>query len=157
MREIKLIAAIDDKRGIAKHQKLPWNIPSDRQYFQDHIRPGPVLMGWNTFVSNGYKPYGIGKNFVLTKENKQYDGVEIIHDLQAFLISFQEDLWIAGGGQVFAQVLPDATKLYLTRLEGDFDCDVFFPEFEPTFRRVRAEEPQVENSITFHYELWVKA
>jgi dihydrofolate reductase len=86
MPEIKLIAAIDNKLGLARDGKLPWDLPSDRKYFRDHVENGPVVMGWNTFVSNGLKPYGHGKNYVLTHKKKDAKGVELINNAQEFFI-----------------------------------------------------------------------
>lgn len=86
MPDIKLIAAIDDKNGIAIGQKLPWDLPSDRKYFQNHIKNGPVVMGWKTFASNNFKPYGDGANTVITgRDTEAVPGVWIVHDIQRFL------------------------------------------------------------------------
>ena len=49
------------------------------------------------------------------------------------------EVFIIGGGQIFAQALPLADKLYLTIVEGDYDCDTFFPDY-PEFKRVVHEE-----------------
>nr|AIA14641.1 Dihydrofolate reductase [uncultured bacterium] len=154
MPDIKFIAAIDDKRGIAKAGKIPWDVPSDRKYFREHVKPGPVVMGWNTFESNGQKPYGDGKNTVITRRDESAPGVAVVHDLEAFFKNLDEDIWVAGGGQVFTAALPYATTLYVTRVKGDYNCDVFFPEFENDFVLSHEEPAQVENGVQYQYQVW---
>lgn len=151
---VKLIAALDNERGIAKKGMLPWDLPSDRKYFRDHIEKGPVVMGWNTFASNNFKPYGVGKNFVLSREDKTAEGVEIVHNAEELFIGLNADIWVAGGGQVFNIALRYATHLYLTRVKGIFDCDVFFPEFTNDFQLASEEPVHIENGISFRYQIW---
>ena len=155
MPDIKLIAAIDDKRGIAIGQKLPWDLPSDRKYFQDKIKDGPVVMGWNTFAANKFKPYGNGANTVITRQKVEaVPGVWIVHDAHEFFEKNKKDIWVAGGGQIFKEALPYATHLYLTRVKGAFNCNVFFPEFENDFKLVEEGTPKSENGISLVVQVW---
>lgn len=155
MPEIKLIAAIDSKNGIAANNKLPWDLPSDRKYFKDHVKKGPVVMGWKTFTANGFKPYGDGDNIVITRRNVEAaPGVWIVHDADVYFRTLQNDVWVAGGGMIFTAALPYAAKLYISKVEGDFGCDVFLPIFEKQFHRIDHNHSQVENGITFTYEIW---
>lgn len=155
MPDVKLIAAIDDKNGIAIGQKLPWRLPSDFKYFQDKIKDGPVVMGWNTFASNKFRPYGHGENTVITRRDTEaIPGVWIVHDAQGFFEKNNKDIWVAGGGQIFKEAMPHATHLYLTRVKGNFNCDIFFPDFEKDFELTSIQPTQTENDITFHLEVW---
>ncbi len=154
MADIRFIVAIDSKRGMSKNGVIPWDTPSDRQYFVDHVEEGPVAMGWNTFVTNKLKPYGHGKNTVITRNHKKVDGVEVAPDAAEYFRDLEEDTWVAGGGQIFTEALPYATHLYITRIEGDFDCDVFFPEFEDDFVLTYSDKPKIENNVKFTYQIW---
>jgi len=155
MPEVKLIAAVDENLGIAQKGKIPWRLPTDQKYFQDHVKPGPVVMGWNTFAANNYKPYGQGPNTVITREDKEaVPGVWVVHDAKEFFEKNKSDIWVAGGGQIFKEALPYATELYITRVEGTYDCDVFFPEFEDKFELVSGQPEQIENDIKFRYQIW---
>ncbi len=154
-KSIKFIAAIDEENGLSKGGLLPWDLPSDRKFFRDSIRSGVGLMGWNTFEANGKRPFPTNpRNVVITNRRESYENVEIIHDLQGFIDKTDEDIWVIGGGDVFAQLLPQATHLYITRVEGDFGCDVFFPEFENAFRLTESSPVQQENHTNFCYQLW---
>ncbi|MBI1857353.1 dihydrofolate reductase [Candidatus Saccharibacteria bacterium] len=66
----------------------------------------------------------------------------------------QGDVWNIGGAVLFASTFDMADELYLTRLQGDFGCTKFFPEFEDKFERTSSGEPITENDITFHFEVW---
>lgn len=154
-RRIKFVAAIDDKNGLARGGKLPWNLPSDREFFRKAITDGVGLMGWNTFASNRKKPFPTSpRNVVVTDRREQYEGVEMIDDLQKFINETTEDICVIGGGDIFSQLLPQATHLYITRVSGDFMCDVFFPNFEDTFKLVSKSKTMNENETDFRYELW---
>lgn len=155
MPEVKLIAAIDDEKGIAIGQKLPWDLPTDRKHFQDKIKDGPVVMGWNTFVANNGKPYGQGANTVITRrQTEAVPGVWIVHDATEFFEKNTKDIWVAGGGQIFAAAMPYATKLYITKVEGKYGANIFFPEFTPYFTRIDTNKPQTENGITYTFQVW---
>lgn len=112
-------------------------------------------MGWNTFASNGFKPFGEGVNTVITKKiTEAIPGVWIVHDLHDFFEKNIHDIWVLGGGQIFKQALTYGTKLYLTRVSGKYDCDVFFPAFEKKFELIEQSSQHRENGTTFHFEVW---
>lgn len=157
MPKVKLIAAIDDNYGIAKDGKLPWKIPADLEYFRDKIQDGPVIMGWGTFASNSFKPFGNGKNIVITlKQTEAFPGVWVAHDIKRLFDNLDEDVWVIGGGEIFRQVLSYATELYLTRVKGNYKADVFFPKFEDGFHRVSYTPSEAENGFSFSFEVWEK-
>lgn len=154
MPEVKFIAAIDDKRGIARKQKIPWHIPADQKYFKGKLSGGPVAMGYKTYISNGRKPYSEYENFVFTNDPVSLGKLTVVNDLHGFFNHLDMDIWVAGGGQIFKESLQYATELYITRVYGDFDCDVFFPEFEQDFQLVKQGDLQGENGYKFRFELW---
>jgi len=59
-----------------------------------------------------------------------------------------------GGGQIFKEALPFAAKLFITKVEGSYAADVFFPEFKSAFYLAHQEPQQVENGITFQFQIW---
>ncbi|CAN5440783.1 type 3 dihydrofolate reductase [soil metagenome] len=154
MPSVKLIAAVDDKLGIAKHNKIPWDLPSDKKYFRAKLEPGPVASGWKTYAANGRKPYGHGNNTVFTRNYITIPGVTVLHDAESFFENLHEDTWVSGGGQIFDLAIQYATHLYLTRVSGDFGCNTFFPEFENEFVLISDGTPLVENGISFRYQVW---
>jgi dihydrofolate reductase len=152
---IRLIAALDLKNGIAKNGQIPWDIPADRKYFvrQTKLCGGNVLTGKKTFVNTYSGPLQGRRNFILTRERSPILGTELVFDLEEFINSFDQDLWIAGGESVFAQVLnlKKADEVYLTQIEYDFDCDQFFPVLKQDFELARRSETLVQNGLKFTY------
>lgn len=154
MPEVKFIAAIDDKRGIAKRQKIPWKLPIDVKYFKDKVATGPVVMGYKTYASNGHRPFSKFENVVFTHNKVAVYNVAVEHDLPSYFKNLDHDVWVAGGGEIFGAALPYATKLYITRVSGDYNCDVFFPEFENNFELTEKSDDRQENGITYRFEIW---
>lgn len=158
---IRLIAAIDSKRGIAKDGGMPWKIPEDEAYFTEETKKygGNVLSGSTTFrEAYKSKPLAGRQNYILTHDDSPIAGVTLIHDLDKFLEEFKDkDLWVAGGGKVFGQVIEagQADELYLTEIEGDFECDTFFPDYNG-FELVSKSELRQQNGYKFRYAIYKK-
>lgn len=157
MHNVRYIAAIDDQNGLAKNQKLPWKIPTDQHFFRSQLTSAANLMGWNTFATNKHRPYVTNqRTFVVTDRQEDVEGVELVYDLADFIESFNEDLWVVGGGQIFSQLLDHATELVLTRVKGDYDCDVVFPAFERDFKLAESGQWQTENGYEFQFQTWIR-
>jgi len=153
---IRLIAAIDEKRGMANDHGIPWHgkTPTDVREFRQKIQNGNVLMGLVTYKEYTAPP-SHHRNLVLNDtDDPLRPGFEEVPDLPALLRDTTEDLWVIGGAGVFAETIGKADELHLTRLEGDFQCTKFFPEFEADFVRVSQSKPLTENGITYRFEVW---
>lgn len=133
MPKISIVAAMDQKRGIGKNNKLPWHIPEDLKRFKEITFGHPVIMGRKTYESIGrLLPNRL--NIIIT-QNKNYalGGAVVVHSLQEAIEKASEEekkeLFIIGGGQIFAQAIPLVDRLYLTIVKGDYDVDTFFPDY----------------------------
>lgn len=157
MADIYFIAAIDEKNGLAKAEVLPWDLPSDRAYFREKVAHGPVVMGQKTYESNKKRPFGTGANYVLSHTRQDDLQVQYIMSIEEVLEHEEGPIWVIGGGQIFTLLLPWATRLYITQIEGDFGCDVFFPEFKNEFNIVSKSPHQEENGYGFWYEVYERA
>lgn len=157
---IRLIAALDRQRGIAKQGFQPWFIPEDTQYFKDQTiqHGGEVLVGSTTFKTFA-GPLSQRRTYLLTHDKTPVEGVELVHDLEKFLEDFREkDLWVIGGANVFAQVieLGRADELYVTKINADFGCNQFFPPYEDTFTLTDQSELHEQNGFIFSYTRYVR-
>lgn len=151
---IRAIAAIDEKRGLANEQGIPWNLPSDRAYVRQKTQGGDLLMGYGTYLELP-RPLPSRKNLVVTDGGEPLrEGFRAITDLRAFMKNPPENTWIFGGAGVFAQTIDDIDELYITQLYGNFDCTKFLPEFKDDFVLVRESPIQLENNIHFRYQIW---
>jgi dihydrofolate reductase len=127
--KLALIAAMARNRVIGRHGKLPWHIPEDLKRFKRLTSGHPVLMGRNTYESLG-KPLRDRRNVVLS--SRAISGIETYAALENALTALKEEelVFIIGGGQIYAQLLPMADILYLTIIDQIFEGDAFFPAYE---------------------------
>ena len=158
---IRLIAAIDRKRGLAKQGFQPWYIPEDEQRFTELTKQynGHVLVGSTTYKTF-HGPLKDRDNYVLTRDKTPIEGVELVHDLKKFLDDFKDrDLWVIGGANVFAEVLElgKADELHLTHIEADFGCNQFFPEYADKFKLQQETDLHEENGFIFKYAWYTRA
>lgn len=156
---IRLIAAVDEKLGIAKDGEMPWSIPEDEAYFTERTQKfgGRVLTAGKTF-REAYKsqPLKNRTNYIYTRRSDPIEGATVINDLNKFLAdNSSQDLWVAGGGELFTIVIQKnlPIELYLTHIKGDFDCDTFFPAYTG-FKLVKKSDIQQQNGFEFYYAIY---
>lgn len=151
---IRHLVAIDQKRGMAKDGKQPWHLPTDEQYFlrETQTLGGVVVMGRKTYEVIGH-PLRERRNIVLSDKPEEIEGVEVFTDLREALHA-AEDVWVIGGASIFKQTMNAADELYITRIDSNFDCELFYPEFEQDFVLASRSEPQHENGLNFRFEVW---
>ncbi len=140
---ISIIAAMDQKRGIGKNNTLPWHIPEDLKRFKDITLGHPVIMGRKTYNSIG-KPLPKRTNIIVSSNQHLIEpGCLTAHSLSQAIEQGRnspgsDEIFIIGGGQIFTQGLPFVNKLYLTIVQGDFNADVFFPDYSE-FKHIKYE------------------
>lgn len=134
---LNLIVAVDKNLLIGTSTGMPWYIPEDLKYFRSVTTGKTIVMGRKTFDSIG-RPLPNRRNVVLTRGQLEVEGVEIIHDLGAFLkeVDEQEDVFVIGGAEVYRLALPYVKRLYITHIDGEFSGDIYFPQayFEGAFK-----------------------
>ena len=141
-----LLAAIDDAFAIGKDNALPWQLPDDLKRFKALTLGKPLLMGRRTAQSLGRALPG-RRNLVLTRSGQApFAGMEAVASFDAALDAARADgapeLSVIGGGDVFAQALPVATRMALTHVHTVVDgADAFFPRFDPAQWREVARTP----------------
>src|SRR5689334_16590984 len=131
---ISLIAAMSKNRVIGYKGKMPWHLPAELAYFKKLTLGKAVLMGRLTYESIG-RPLPNRRNIILThQQDFQLSGCEIYSSLSQAISAMadQDELMIIGGATLFTQTLPIADILYLTVIDGEFEGDAFFPEWDPT-------------------------
>jgi dihydrofolate reductase len=136
--EIVIIAAVAEKnRVIGKDGRLPWHISEDLRRFKQLTLGHAVLMGRKTFDSilqRLGKPLPERRNMVLTSSRfyPEFPEVEIYDSVEPALqaAANESTLFVIGGESLYRDTLPFADRLELTIVEGDYDGDAFFPEYE---------------------------
>jgi dihydrofolate reductase len=132
---VSLIVALDLQGGIGRAGKLPWRLASDLRRFKALTLQHHLVMGRKTYQAIG-RPLPGRVNIVVSRTaGAQFAGCLAAGDLaQALEIARragEQEVFVIGGGQIFAQALAAARRIYLTRVQAVTDCDTFFPSFEP--------------------------
>jgi len=158
---ISFIVAVSENNVIGKNNKLPWRLPTDMKYFKNITWAMPVIMGRKSYESLG-EPLRGRANIVVTR-NKDWkaEGVQIVQSIdQAINVAAQTDakeIFILGGGEIFAAALPSADRIYLTRVHENFDGDAFFPELKKEEWNLVSNRdcpPNDKNSYALSFQVW---
>jgi len=129
---MKAIAAMSLNRVIGNEGKIPWHLPEDFRWFKKCTMGAAILMGRKTYESLG-KPLPGRRNLVVSRE-VTFPGVEMVRDLGAFNpADYDGGVWVIGGGEIYAQLLPQCSELYLSVVNREVAGDAFFPPFEELF------------------------
>lgn len=127
---ISIIVAVAENGVIGDKNALLWHIREDLQHFKAVTTGHPVVMGRKTYESLG-RPLPNRRNVVITRQELTIAGCEVVHSLDEALALFSsdEEVFIIGGAQIYAEVLPRADRFYLTRVEHPYEGDTRFPQW----------------------------
>lgn len=135
--KLTFVAAVAQNGVIGSHNALPWYIPEDLKHFKDVTIGKTVLMGKNTFdsvMNRLKKPLPERTNVVITRQMdwQAPAGVLVYHSIEEALEGLKDtdEVMVAGGGQIFTQMMDRADKLILTEVHKEVDGDVLFPKVD---------------------------
>jgi dihydrofolate reductase len=131
---ITIIVAVDRQNGIGKNNQLPWHLTDDLKHFRRVTMGHHVLMGSKTYQSSQGKMPG-RKLIVLSRDPAfQPADAQVARNLEEGIqiasSAGEDELFVIGGAMVYALAISKATRMYLTRVETDAQCDVFFPNYD---------------------------
>lgn len=129
---IHLIAAIAKHGGIGYQNALLWHLPEDMAHFRQTTAGKPVIMGRKTWDSlpPRFRPLPGRRNIVLTRQaGFEAAGAACVQSLAdaLHLCAMEDDIYIIGGAQIYAEALPLADELNLTLVDLSPEADAFFP------------------------------
>lgn len=130
---LSLIAAVGENYELGKNNDLIWHLDGDLPFFRRVTTGKTVIMGRKTFES---LPKALPKrrNIVLTSDkNYVAEGAEVFTDFKEILenVKNEDEVFIIGGGSVYALYMPYADRIYLTEAQArDSEADTYFPHFD---------------------------
>ncbi len=129
---ISIIVAAADNNAIGKDNQLLWHLPVDMKFFKATTWTNPVIMGRKTFQSLGEKILPGRKNIIITRqEDYQPADVWVAKSLTEAIEKAKSancnEIFIAGGGEIYKQSMALANRIYMTRVHTNIDADTFFP------------------------------
>ena len=155
---LSIIVAMDDKQLIGKNNALPWHLPADLAYFKKTTTGKTVLMGRKTYESIG-RPLPNRRNVIVSRNSDFVaDGCEVVSsiDTALTLAKDEDEVMVMGGASFYQQMLPSADRLYITRIEGEYEGDAYFPNFNiDDFEEIYREShlPDEKNPHHYHFTI----
>ena len=139
---VSIIVAVAQNGTIGDKNALLWHIKEDMRFFRTTTSGHAVIMGRKTFESLGSKPLPKRTNIVITRQDVEFEGALTAHSLQEAVAMAEgdEEIFIIGGAQIYAQALECADRLYLTLVERDYEGDTSFPEIDYRYWQLVAEQ-----------------
>ena len=153
---VSMIAAVGKNLELGKGNDLIWHFHDDMKFFKATTTGNTVIMGRKTFES---LPHALPnrQNIVLTN-NRRYiaNGAEVVFSVKEALAAAEnEQVFIIGGGRIYAEFLEYADKLFLTKIDAECpQADTFFPEFKKTEWQAQIINTFEEDNIKFQHILY---
>lgn len=132
-----IIVAFSKNFVIGNENDIPWYIREDMLYFKKTTMDKIVIMGRKTYESipEKHRPLLGRTTYLLTRDptyTVDHPNVKIFHSFTkalfaAKLVSYDDEIMIAGGAEIYKQAMPHADKIYATVIQQDFEGDTLFP------------------------------
>ncbi|MDP4089461.1 MAG: dihydrofolate reductase [Bacillota bacterium] len=149
---ISLIVAVSKNNVIGNKGVIPWKIKGEQKRFRELTTGKTIIMGRKSFEEIG-RPLPNRKTILISNtQNITSENCTTVKSLfEAFNMTKDEDeVFVAGGGQVYKEAFPFADRLYVTVIDKIIDGDVYFPEItEKDF--VKTYEQRIDGEIPYTY------
>jgi len=136
---LNIVVACDEKGGIGREGSLPWNIPEDLRRFKELTDGGTVIMGRATYdeiikkFPNRTDDLLPGRKAIVLSRNSNFIPVGSVgcdslrKAIENAKDSGEKRIFIIGGEKLFVEALPFTNMIYLTLVNGIYQCDRKFP------------------------------
>lgn len=154
---LSIIVAIAKNNVIGKDNQLIWHLPEDLKRFKNLTTGHTIIMGRRTFESLG-RVLPNRKHIILCNDavlNIDNENVEVLPDISLLdkYINSEEENFVIGGATIYKLLMPYANKMYITKINKEFEGDVYFPEIKDEEWKVVSTEPGLKNEANpYDYE-----
>lgn len=167
MKKFDLVVAADSALGIGKEQKLPWRLPGDLSHFKEittGTQPGSnaVIMGRKTWQSLPPKsqPLKDRINVVISRQEIELPtGVRKAGSFEEALAACADahECFVIGGAEIYRLALQhkDLGRAHITEIEGNFECDVFLPDYRNHLKEIACSDDKHENGVAYRFKIFV--
>lgn len=131
---------------------IPWRglLPADMRHFKELTMDKTVVMGRKTFESIG-RPLPYRQNIVISRQDIEYDNVEVVHSLAHAYASARDEVAIIGGAEIYRLALDDVDVIYATEIQTVSDGDTFFPVLSSAWIETAREDHKADENNKFDY------
>ncbi|MGF6725396.1 dihydrofolate reductase [Paraburkholderia sp. GAS41] len=155
---ISMIAAMAKNRVIGAANGIPWKVPGEQQRFRQLTEGNLVMMGRRTYESIG-RPLPNRDILVIGRRPIVAERVSTCATMQTALEIIandsREEVFIAGGEQIYRLFLPYADMVYLTELDLEPAGDTTFPDLTADFNCI--ERVEVSGPINYTLSTYRRA
>lgn len=157
---IRAIFACDANWGIGKDGSLPWPKNSaDLQWFKKCTEGSVVVMGRLTWESLPNKPLPKRNNIVITEEENPTYGPYHFIKFENYKSTIKQmnslqNVWIIGGSRLLESSFDIVEEIWLSRVQGEYDCDTYLPKDIIELCYARSEVEMTEDGLVI--EKWIK-
>lgn len=153
--KLTLVAAVAANGIIGRDGGMPWHLPADLAHFKAVTMGKPLLMGRRTHEAIGRALPG-RLNLVLSRDARyRAAGCRVVTSLEEAMAVAKgagaDELMVIGGGRVYADALPMASRILLTEVKADVEGDTAFPALDPAvWREVARQEREADERNPCH-------
>ncbi|WP_440991697.1 dihydrofolate reductase [Haloarchaeobius baliensis] len=132
--DVIAVAAVSENGVIGDGPTLPWSLPEEVQRYRERVADDLVVIGRRTFEMFDDPPGAA--QLVLSRSDRAYDDPDVTHAgsvADAVAIARERGasvLYVLGGSAIYEAFLPHYDRMLLSRIEGEYDGDAYFPEFD---------------------------
>ena len=129
---VSLIVAMGENNVIGVNGAMPWRLSADLIRFRRITMGHPLVMGRKTCDSIGRLLPGRQTIIISRNRELKIDGATVVGSLPEALraVGDCDEVFVAGGGEIYRLAMPLANRIYLTRVAADLPGDTTFPRFE---------------------------
>jgi dihydrofolate reductase len=153
-----MIVAAAENGVIGVDNRLPWRLPADLARFKRLTMGHHLIMGRRTYESIG-RPLPGRITVVLTRSaGIDVPNVQVARSLDDAFAQAEargdDEPFVCGGAEVYAQALPLCDRCYLTVIERQYTGDAIFPGLDSGEWQCRETEVHPDNDPPFRFETW---
>lgn len=148
---IALIVAMSKNHVIGNKGIIPWKIPGEQKRFKELTTGNTVIMGRRTFEEIG-RPLSNRKTIIIssTLAYEAENCITVKTLAEGIRLAADSHIYIAGGEQLYKEVLPIVDKMYITLIDTIIEGDTCFPEFSSD-DFLLTEEEYFDGEIPYRY------
>jgi len=165
MTRVGLVWAQSTSGVIGRGGDIPWRVPEDLARFKQVTMGHTVVMGRRTWDSlpASVRPLPGRRNVVLSRRaDFAADGAEVVGSLEQAFASFgaEPEMWVIGGGQIYHQALPRASRCEVTEVDIDLprdDDDALAPVLDETWLAETGEWRLSRTGLRYRFHSYSRA
>lgn len=129
---LKMLACVDKNFGIGYKNNLLFKIPADMKNFRALTLNNVVIYGRKTLATlPNCQPLSSRRNIIFSRTIKNIPNAEVVRDIENLwqILKVEEKNFVIGGAEIFAELLPYTSEIFLTKVDAEKPADKFFPNF----------------------------